>query len=132
MAKVAIVGAGQAGLLAAHALRVKGYEVTLYSDRTPGDFLERARPTGVAARFDMALEFERELRLEHWGDLAPHREGVPQPGKLPNQTTVSTIATRPGNGQPHSFRHHPPGTLASTVTGCCEGRQAGWDASSLE
>jgi hypothetical protein len=76
MPKVAIVGAGQAGLLAAHALRVNDYDVTLYSDRTPEDFLERARPTGVAARFDMALEFERELGLEHWGDVAPHGEGV--------------------------------------------------------
>jgi Styrene monooxygenase A putative substrate binding domain len=59
-----------------HALRLKGYDVTLYSDKTPDDFLTKARPTGVAGCFDMALEFERELGLEHWGDEAPHGEGV--------------------------------------------------------
>ncbi len=76
MRKIAVVGAGQAGLLAAHALRKHDYEVTLYSDKTPDDFLTKARPTGVAARFDMALEFERELGLEHWADEAPPMEGV--------------------------------------------------------
>ena len=76
MARIAIVGAGQAGLLSAHALHAAGHEVTLFSDRTPEDFLSRARPTGTACRFDMALEWERELGLEHWGDSAPQIDGV--------------------------------------------------------
>jgi 2-polyprenyl-6-methoxyphenol hydroxylase-like FAD-dependent oxidoreductase len=85
--RIAIIGAGQAGLLAGHALRLKGYDVTLYSDKTPEDFLTKARPTGVAARFDMALDFERELGLEHWGEDAPQANGVhlhflPKPGNV--------------------------------------------------
>src|SRR6185503_15825939 len=77
MRKIAIVGAGQAGCIAAHALLRRGYEVTLYSDRTPEDFRRKARPTGTAARFDTALSFERELGLELWGEKrAPNGEGV--------------------------------------------------------
>mgnify|MGYP000504075790 CR=1 FL=1 len=63
------------------------YEVTLHFDTTPEEFLERSRPTGVAARFDSSLAFERELGLEHWGALAPQGEGVhlhflPRPGNV--------------------------------------------------
>jgi Styrene monooxygenase A putative substrate binding domain len=74
--KIAIVGAGQAGLLAGHGLLRHGFEVTLFSDKSADDFLLRARPTGTAARFDMALSYERELGLEHWGASAPQIEGI--------------------------------------------------------
>jgi len=76
MRKLAIVGSGIAGLIAAHALRRRGYDVTLYSDRTAEQWLNESRPTGTAARFDMALSFERELGLNHWDDVAPRGEGV--------------------------------------------------------
>jgi hypothetical protein len=76
MRKIAIVGSGIIGLIAAHALRRRGYAVTLYSDRTAAQWLHESRPTGVAARFDMALSFERELGLNHWDDVAPKGEGV--------------------------------------------------------
>ncbi|MGH9601098.1 MAG: styrene monooxygenase/indole monooxygenase family protein [Terriglobales bacterium] len=99
MRNVAIIGAGQAGLLVGHALRRHGYEVILFSDKTPEDFLNHSRPTGSAARFDMSLEWERELGLNHWDYLAPKGEGVHLtfvPGKLGNVLlTLMGRLTRP-------------------------------------
>jgi hypothetical protein len=76
MRKFAVIGSGQAGLVAAHGLLREGYEVTLYSDRTPEDWLQRARPTGTAVRFARSLAYERELGLGHWHDAAPRMEGL--------------------------------------------------------
>jgi len=76
MRSIAIVGAGQAGLLTAHDLLRRGYDVTLYSDKSADDFLTKARPTGTAARFDMSLDYERELGLDFWEDGAPKGEGI--------------------------------------------------------
>lgn len=74
--RIAIVGSGQAGLLAAHGLVRAGHEVTLYSDRTADRWLNGSRPTGAAARFELALAFERELGLAHWEAVAPKIEGA--------------------------------------------------------
>lgn len=76
MRNIAVIGAGQAGLLTAHGLLKAGYKVTLYSDRSPQQFLNESRPTGTAARFAPALAYERELGLNHWDKDAPPIEGV--------------------------------------------------------
>jgi 2-polyprenyl-6-methoxyphenol hydroxylase-like FAD-dependent oxidoreductase len=76
MRKIAIVGSGITGLVAAHGLLRQGCDVTVYSDRTAGAWLNESRPTGTAARFDLALSYERELGLNHWDDAAPKGEGV--------------------------------------------------------
>ena len=76
MRNIAIIGSGQASLLAAHGLINAGYRVTLYSDRTASQWLNESRPTGTAARFDISLAYERELGLNHWEKDAPKGEGV--------------------------------------------------------
>ncbi len=74
--RIAIVGSGQAGLLVAHGLVRAGHEVTLYSDRSAERWLHGSRPTGTAARFELALAYERELGLAHWEAQAPKIGGV--------------------------------------------------------
>jgi 2-polyprenyl-6-methoxyphenol hydroxylase-like FAD-dependent oxidoreductase len=76
MRSIAIIGSGQSALLAAHGLLQAGYDVTLYSDRSPEDWLERSRPTGTAVRFERSLAHERELGLAHWHDRAPPMDGL--------------------------------------------------------
>src|ERR1700761_8807711 len=76
MRKIAIIGSGLAGLVAAHGVRRAGHEVTLYSDRTAEQWLRESRPTGAAARFEGALAHERSLGLDHWEHLAPKGRGV--------------------------------------------------------
>ncbi|HEV7919953.1 MAG TPA: styrene monooxygenase/indole monooxygenase family protein [Thermoanaerobaculia bacterium] len=76
MRSIAIIGSGIVGLVAAHGLRRVGYPVTLYSDRTADQWLNESKPTGTAARFELALSYERELGLNHWDDVLPKGEGV--------------------------------------------------------
>ena len=76
MNRIAIAGAGIAGLVSAHGFRRAGWDVTVYSDRTPADWLERARPPATAARFELALAYERALGLDHRGEAAPRGAGV--------------------------------------------------------
>lgn len=76
MRKVAIIGSGQAGLLAAHGLLRAGCEVELHSDRSPEQWLDHGRPTGTAVRFARSLAYERELGLDQGHAEAPRMDGL--------------------------------------------------------
>src|SRR6185295_15072565 len=74
--RIAIVGSGLSGLLAAHGLLRAGFEVNLYSERSADQWLDESRPTGGAARFELALAHGRELGLAHWEAVAPKPRGI--------------------------------------------------------
>lgn len=76
MRKIAVVGSGINGLVAAHGLLKQGHAVTLYSERSAEDWLDKVPPTGTACRFATSLDLEAELGLNHWDDVAPAIEGV--------------------------------------------------------
>ncbi|AHH95859.1 FAD-dependent oxidoreductase [Kutzneria viridogrisea] len=70
MRSIGIVGAGQAGVVLAAALHRDGHQVTLYSDRTPEQYLAgRARPS--ACLFGDQVAYERKLGLDFWREQAP-------------------------------------------------------------
>ncbi|MFT3712284.1 MAG: hypothetical protein QM817_31955 [Archangium sp.] len=70
------MGSGLIGLYMAHALKKRGHEVTLYSERTTHQWLHESKPTGVAGRFRGTLALEDELGLSHWGDVGQMVGGV--------------------------------------------------------
>ncbi|MEV7780169.1 styrene monooxygenase/indole monooxygenase family protein [Kitasatospora sp. NPDC088351] len=70
MRRIAVVGAGQAGLQLALGLVAGGYEVTLVAARTPAEL--RCGPVlSTQAMFGPALRIERAARLDLWADEAP-------------------------------------------------------------
>lgn len=86
MRRIAVIGSGIVGLLAAHGFRRAGHTVNLYTDRTADQWLH-GRPTGTAARFTAALAHERELGLDEWQAVAPPLVGAhllycPSPGNV--------------------------------------------------
>jgi flavin reductase (DIM6/NTAB) family NADH-FMN oxidoreductase RutF len=75
MARIAVVGAGQAGTQLALGLLAHGHEVTLVSNRAP----EEIREGGVLSSqcmFGSALQTERALGLDWWDDTCPPVEGI--------------------------------------------------------
>lgn len=76
MAKIAVVGSGINGLVAAHGLLKQGHVVTLYSERSAEGWLGNVPPTGTACRFATSLDLESELGLNHWDVEAPAIEGL--------------------------------------------------------
>lgn len=74
--RIAVIGSGQSGLVAAHGLVRAGHDVKVYSDRSADAWLNESRPTGTAARFQPALSYERSLGLAHWEADAPTMRGI--------------------------------------------------------
>ncbi len=75
MAKILIVGAGQAGLQLGHGLLQHGYDVTIVSDRTPADWRD-AHVSSSQFQFATSLSYERELGLDWWDPAVPKVEGL--------------------------------------------------------
>lgn len=73
--RIAIVGAGQAGLQLGIGLLEKGFDVTLLSDRSAEE-IYHGRLSVTAALFSTALSYEAELGLDMWAGEAPLIDGV--------------------------------------------------------
>lgn len=99
--KIAIVGAGQSGLQLGIGLVKKGYNVTMYSNRTPEEILN-GRVTSSQCMFDIALQNEREIGINYWDESCPPVEGialtVPNPEK-PGEKLFSWEAKMDANAQ---------------------------------
>jgi hypothetical protein len=91
MRRIAIVGAGQAGLQLALGLLAKGYHVTLATNRN-GEDIRNGKVMSSQCMFNAALQSERDLGLNFWEDQCPAVEGiglaVPNPEK-PNEPLFS-------------------------------------------
>ncbi|WP_369185116.1 styrene monooxygenase/indole monooxygenase family protein [Streptomyces sp. Y1] len=70
MRRIAVVGAGQAGLQLALGLVADGYEVTLVAERTP-EQVRGGRVLSTQAMFGPALRIEAAAGLDLWADRAP-------------------------------------------------------------
>lgn len=71
MRTIAIIGGGQSGLFLGIGLVDAGYQVDLFSDRTPDDHLHRSRPTGNALIQSGTIDLEEEFGLCYWREQAP-------------------------------------------------------------
>ncbi|MGQ3675821.1 styrene monooxygenase/indole monooxygenase family protein [Xanthobacter sp. TB0139] len=98
MRKIAIIGGGQGGLLLGFGLIDKGYDVTLYSDRTAEQVLH-ARMASTAFMFESSLKLERELCLNFWEDLCPYGEGMHVDFRGPDGSVALSVQGRLGDNR---------------------------------
>lgn len=75
MRTIAIVGAGQAGIPLAFALKRHGYKVTLFNNRTP-EQIRNGRILSSQGMFDKALQLERKWNLNFWDKECPWNTSV--------------------------------------------------------
>lgn len=72
---IAIVGAGQAGLLLGCALLDKGYAVTLVTNRSAEDVWQ-GKVLSSQFIFDPALQIERDFGMNQWESACPRTDGI--------------------------------------------------------
>ncbi|MDQ9022653.1 styrene monooxygenase/indole monooxygenase family protein [Acinetobacter sichuanensis] len=75
MRKIAIVGAGQAGLQLGLGLLDKGYDVSMYTNRT-AEQVKHGKVMSSQCMFHNALQTERDLGLNQWEEQCPAVEGI--------------------------------------------------------
>jgi hypothetical protein len=75
MRRIAVIGAGQAGLQLALGLVRNGYRTTLATDRSARDIHE-GRVLSTQCMFDEALETERELGVNYWEAECPTIDAI--------------------------------------------------------
>lgn len=90
MRKVAIIGGGQAGMPVAFGLLEKGYDVTLYTNRTP-DQIREGRVMSSQCMFANALDVERRLGINFWEDECPPVEGIGFALPNPEQPNTKSV-----------------------------------------
>ncbi|SOE98781.1 2-polyprenyl-6-methoxyphenol hydroxylase [Burkholderia sp. OK233] len=83
--RIAVVGAGQAGLQMSLGLQAKGYDVTLLSNRT-AEQIRSGKVMSSQCMFDTALQTERDLQLNWWEHGCPPIEGIGVALTVPNGT----------------------------------------------
>ena len=54
----------------------RGFRVTLYSDKTPDQWLNQSAPTGTACLYAEVIDIERELGMDFWSEGMFPAEGV--------------------------------------------------------
>lgn len=90
MRKIAIVGAGQAGLPLALGLLDKGYEVSVHTNRTP-DQIRDGKVMSSQCMFDAALQVERDLGVNDWEADCPPVQGIGLAVPHPEQAGAKVI-----------------------------------------
>ncbi len=75
MRKISVIGSGPAGCILAYGLVKGGFDVTLYSDRTPEQWLNASKPTGSAYLYDEVIDIERALGMDHWSATSFRGQG---------------------------------------------------------
>jgi hypothetical protein len=75
MGKFTIVGGGQAGLQLGIGLLKDGHAVRIVQDRT-AEQIANGRVTSSQCMFDNAVQHERDLGIDFWGDNCPPVQGI--------------------------------------------------------